>query len=58
MDAAKMKEILKKQYGINNEEEFNMAVEKSKGINIGIFSMPFNEKDKLNEQAEKTQNVA
>ena len=40
MDAAKLKEILKQQFGINNEEEFNAAVEKSVGIDIGLFSMP------------------
>lgn len=40
MNAAKLKEILAQQYGINNEEEFNVAVEKSSGINLGIFSMP------------------
>ena len=40
MDAAKMKEILKKQYGINNEEEFNAAVEGYAGINLGLFTTP------------------
>ena len=42
MEAAKLKEILSKQYGINSEEEFNMAVEKSAGINIGIFTTKLN----------------
>ena len=41
MDTAKLKEILKEQYGIASEEEFNTAVEKSSGIDIGIFSMPY-----------------
>lgn len=40
LDAAKLKEILKEQYGINNEEEFNTAVEEMPGIDIGLFSMP------------------
>lgn len=40
MDAAKLKEILYKQYGIKNEEEFNAAVENYTGLNIGIFTMP------------------
>ena len=40
MDAAKMKEILKTEYGICDEAEFNAAVSKSAGINLGIFTMP------------------
>ncbi len=40
MDAAKMKEILKREYGICNENEFNAAVSKSSGINLGIFTLP------------------
>ena len=40
MDAATMREILKKEYGINNEDEFIAAVEQSKGINIGSFVTP------------------
>lgn len=40
MNAAELKDLLKNRYGINNEEEFNAAVEKSEGINIGIFNMP------------------
>ena len=54
MDAATMKEILRKQYGINNEHEFNLAVKNSKGINIGIFTMPLNE----SEQVSETEGVA
>ena len=40
MDAAKLREILRTQYGITNEDEFNEAVNKSKGIDIGIFTTP------------------
>ena len=40
MDAAKMKEILRKQFGITSEEEFNKAVESMVGINLGIFTKP------------------
>ena len=36
MDTAKMKEILKAEYGICDEAEFNAAVSKSVGINLGI----------------------
>ena len=53
MDAAKLKEILKTQYGINNEEEFNVAVEKSLGVNIGIFSMPLSRGCKNEQKTEK-----
>lgn len=38
MNAARLKEILAQQFGINNEEEFNMAVEKCSGIDLGLFS--------------------
>lgn len=41
MDVAKMKEILKTEYGICNEAEFNAAVSKSAGINLGMFTLPF-----------------
>lgn len=41
MDAAKLRQILKAEYGISNDEEFNAAVQKFTGINIGIFTMPF-----------------
>lgn len=41
MDAAKLKEILRLEYGIHNMTEFEEAVRKSEGINIGIFTMPF-----------------
>lgn len=40
MDAAKLREILRKQYGITNEDEFNEAVKQSSGIDIGIFTTP------------------
>lgn len=37
MDAARMKEILKSEYGISNEKEFNETVSKMDGINLGDF---------------------
>ena len=41
MDAAKMKEILKSEYGISNEKEFNAAVSKMAGINLlMLFHQP------------------
>lgn len=56
MNATELKEILRKQYGIKTEEEFNLAVEKSKGINIGIFTMPLSERRE--EQENETAVVA
>ncbi len=40
MEAAEMREILRKEYGINDEDEFNAAVGRSAGINLGIFTAP------------------
>lgn len=40
MDAAKLRGILRTEYGIGNEQEFDEAVAKSKGISLGIFTMP------------------
>ncbi len=38
MSVEQMKEILKKEYGINSYEELNAAIENSTGLNIGIFT--------------------
>ncbi len=43
MDATKMKEILRREYGICSEEEFDAAVSKSDGIDLGMFTIPFAE---------------
>lgn len=40
MDIVKLKECLKTEFGIRNQEEFDMAVLKMKGINLGIFTTP------------------
>lgn len=53
MDVAKIKEILKIEYGICNESEFNEAVSKSAGINLGIFTMPLTERSVRCEQTNK-----
>lgn len=59
MDAAKMKEILKSEYGISNEKEFNAAVSKMAGINLGIFTMPLAERSVVaDEQTKKTMAIA
>ena len=57
MEAAKLKEILEREYGIKNEEEFNEAVGKFRGIDLGIFNMPLNER-RMNEQKTEAQGVA
>ncbi len=44
MDVAKLREILKMQYEINNDEEFDAAVERSSGINLGLFNKPLVER--------------
>lgn len=41
MDATKMKEILKNEYGICDEVEFHAAVSKSDGINLRMFIISF-----------------
>ena len=46
MSAAELREILKKEYGINSMDEFNEAVNKSSGINIGIFTVPIHKEEK------------
>ena len=37
----KLKEVLKEDYGISNQEELEDAISKSKGLDIGIFTQPF-----------------
>ena len=57
MDAAILRRILEKEYGISNEEEFETAVKKSAGINLGIFTMPL-DRSVNDEQKTKATNVA
>lgn len=52
MEAAKLRDILKAEYGINDEKEFNAAVSKSVGINLGIFTMPFERSRTCEQKAE------
>ena len=59
MDAARMKEILKSEYGISNEKEVNETVSKMDGINLGIFTMPLAERSVTSdEQTKKTIAIA
>lgn len=45
MNVARMKEILRKEYGICSEEEFEKAVYQSKGVNLGIFTIQVSRKE-------------
>ena len=36
----RLKAVLKRDFNIHNEKEFLEALKNSKGINIGIFTMP------------------
>lgn len=56
MNAAKLREILKTEYGIKSEMEFDAAVQKMSGINLGIFTMPLEGRSETNEQ--KTEAMA
>lgn len=53
MDAADLRKILREEYGIKNDEEFEMAVEASAGVNLGLFTQPF----KGGNDDKKTDNV-
>lgn len=41
MSAADLRTFLLEEYGIKNDEEFEMAVNASTGINLGMFTQPF-----------------
>lgn len=41
MDAAKLMEYLKAEFGIKDRAEFELAVSQMQGIDIGIFTIPF-----------------
>lgn len=43
MDAAKIRTFLREEFGIRNDDEFEMAVNASAGIDIGLFTQPFEE---------------
>lgn len=53
MDAETMRGILKREYGINSQEEFDEAFRKSPGIDIGLFTMPLPTRRKNNEKTDK-----
>ena len=39
MEVSDIKAILKREYGIENEEDFNNAVKEFEGIDLGIFTV-------------------
>ena len=41
MDAAKLMEYLRTEFGIKDRAEFEVAVSQMQGIDLGIFTMPF-----------------
>lgn len=43
MDAADLRKFLREEYGIQNDEEFEMAVNASTGVDLGLFTEPFKE---------------
>lgn len=45
MDAAELWKILKEEYGIQNDEEFEMAVNASTGVDTGLFTQPYKKGD-------------
>lgn len=55
MEVSKLKEILKTEYGIKDEKEFDAAVSNSAGINLGIFTIPLVERSRVCEQKAEAQ---
>ena len=55
MTAERIWHILKTEYGIENDEEFEAAAEGCRGIDIGLFTMPLLERSKTSEQKAKAE---
>lgn len=53
MDAAKLMEYLRAEFGIRNRDEFEAAVSQMHGIDLGIFTVPFEGESKDEKQTEK-----
>lgn len=45
MTASEMKEILRREYGINSMKEFEEELKKTKGIDISMFVQPIKERE-------------
>lgn len=55
MEAARLREILKTEYGIENDGDLDEAVRKMSGVNLGIFTLPLCERSEDGER--KAQNT-
>lgn len=42
--AEKLKQILKEEYNINNQADFERAIVEAPGVDIGIFTLPLDKK--------------
>lgn len=54
MNVTVLKELLKTEYGIYSESEFDKAVEEMPGVDLGIFTMPLKMEGNNSEQEDKT----
>lgn len=52
MCAADLRKFLKEEYGIQNDEDFEMAVNASTGIDLGMFTVPFRGGERDDRKAE------
>lgn len=46
MNVNSMMDVLKREFSINSLEEFDVVYQNSKGLDIGIFTMPIKEEMK------------
>lgn len=54
MNADRLMEVLIKKYGIVDEAELENAISKIHGINLGLFSFPFERMEKKDEKSTST----
>lgn len=54
MNAEQLIDVLRKEYGINNERELDNAISRMHGINLSMFSSPFARMEKKDEKGEST----
>ena len=53
MNADKLREILRIEYGIRSDEELYDAVARMEPLNIGLFTIPIKQKGVRNARTEK-----
>lgn len=58
MEIAKLKELLKTEYGIADEYELDEAMKKSAGINIGIFTLAYERNGYENSEQKEEEKVS